>query len=173
MSLWDEIRFALYYNNWRWLLPRIIFWTLFIVIVVVLIWMLADTPVYAEEVDINIIIQIESSGNPNAMGKAGEIGLMQISSSVLREWNSRVGTKYNAGDLYTPTINVRIGSWYFNKRAVQYLKYYKFEDTIENRIRVYNWGIGKMIKHRDNLEKKTPNKTRRYIKKYYRLLNKR
>jgi hypothetical protein len=37
---------------------------------------------------VSAVIQVESGGNPNAVGKAGEIGLMQISPIVLKEWNN-------------------------------------------------------------------------------------
>ena len=47
------------------------------------------SPCLADDIDdiIPFIITCESSGNPNAVSKAGAIGLMQITPIVLEEWN--------------------------------------------------------------------------------------
>ena len=188
-NLWQELQYEFCrlvdeYRRYFWwiLLGVVIMFAIFSLVI-----LLSNVPVvFAEEIkiDIGIIIHLESSRNPNAMGSVGEIGLMQISSVVLKEWNNRwEGTGcfgdcispihkdkiYNLGDLYYPSINIEIGTWYINKRIPQMLRYYSFEDTIENRIRAYNWGIGKMVKFQDNLERMTPNTTINYINKYKRL----
>ena len=123
----------------------------------------------AEEIDINIIIQIESSGNPNAYNeKSGAIGLMQITSIVVDEWNNGWGFEYNVGDLYNPRINVRLGKWYLLRIKEHYLPHYKIPVTIENILASYNWGIGNVVKwHKKGGKfKDLPKETQQYIKKY-------
>ena len=110
-------------------------------------------PVFADEIDsiIPFIIQAESSGNPNAVSKAGAVGLCQITKIVLDEWNSvgiternyRDGYQeyyyikghrimgewvathpydYNISELYDPQTNMRIGTWYLRRLRDYYLK---------------------------------------------------
>lgn len=116
------------------------------------------------DVDIDTIIQIESSGNPNAYNKGSQArGLMQITPICLKEYNSFNRASFNLSDLFVPEINIKIGTWYINKRIPQMLRYYKIEDTINNRLIAYNFGIG-------NLKNGVPlpKETRDYIKKYER-----
>ncbi len=128
----------------------------------------------AEEIDINKIIQIESSGNPHAYNKrSGAIGLMQITPICLEEWNNpeilrKRGESRNTVflvDLYCGAINVYIGTWYINERIPQMLKAYGLEDTIEYRLIAYNWGIGNLLKHLKG-KYPLPKETRDYIRKY-------
>ncbi len=65
---------------------------------------------------VDAVIHVESGGNPNARGKAGEIGLMQI---MLRTARS-VGYRGTRQGLFHPATNVRYGSAYLDlalKRA--------------------------------------------------------
>ncbi len=65
---------------------------------------------------IDAIIHVESKGNPKAVGRAGEIGLMQIKLKTAQGLGYR-GTK--AG-LFHPATNVRYGTAYLDlalKRA--------------------------------------------------------
>ena len=134
---------------------------------------------FGQEIKINTIIKIESSGNPNAVSRTGCIGLMQISEVVLKEFNLRSWKtfdskeenplplynppEYNLGDLYNPSINVEIGTWYLNRRIPEMLRYYHKEVTIDNILWAYNAGIGNLIKGIK------PKETRDYIKKYHKL----
>jgi len=106
---------------------------LLIVILVLAFWV---GSCWAEEVNVDIIIQIESGGDPNAYNKkSGAIGLMQITPIVLEEWfnyghditflvspNAPI-EKYNEKNmLYSGAINRTIGTWYLNTRVPQLLK---------------------------------------------------
>ena len=152
-------------------------------------------PAQAEDIDIPTIIQIESNGNPNAYNKSsGAIGLMQITPIVLKEYNKEgiftqeIKTRrlYSLGDLYVPTINIEIGTWYINERIPQMLKAYNLLDSIDNRLIAYNWGIGNL---KNWVERHTsvivysgkpsksinpnhflPKETQNYIKKYHKLI---
>jgi soluble lytic murein transglycosylase-like protein len=62
------------------------------------------------------IIHVESKGNPNVVGRAGEIGLMQIKLQTARGLGYR-GTRQG---LFHPATNVRYGTAYLGlalKRA--------------------------------------------------------
>ena len=65
------------------------------------------TPARAE-VDLSIIQQIESSGNPKAVSRVGAIGLYQIMPCVLQEYNQFNKTNYTRSDLFNPQINEQI-----------------------------------------------------------------
>ena len=77
----------------------------------------------------------------------------------------RTTIKYNIGSLYNPEINVRIGTWYINERIPQMLKSFGIEDTVENRLIAYNFGVGNLRKYLKG-EKKLPRETRNYLRKY-------
>lgn len=65
---------------------------------------------------VNAIIHVESKGNPKAVGRAGEIGLMQIKLRTARS----VGYRGTRAGLFHPATNVRIGTAYLDlalKRA--------------------------------------------------------
>lgn len=114
----------------------------------------------------DIIIQIESGGNPNAYNKeSGAIGLCQITPIVLKEWNESGQLRFLERGLYKPEVNRPIGDWYMNTRIPQMLKAYKIPDTIDNRLWAYNAGIGNVKKGR------LPKETRNYIRKYHKLEN--
>lgn len=136
----------------------------------------------AEEIDLSIIMQIESNGNPNAYNKqSGAIGLYQITPICLKEYNQVNGEKcfsspfgiqgterfeiryLTISDLYNPIINERVAEWYLNIRIPQLLNYYHKPITIDNILWAYNAGIGNVIKG------KMPRETRNYIKKYHEL----
>jgi soluble lytic murein transglycosylase-like protein len=117
---------------------------------------------FAEDININKIIQIESNGNSLAYNiKSQARGLMQITPIVLKEYNQYNKTNYKVGDLFNSEINIKIGKWYLEKRIPQMLKYYGKSDTIYNRLISYNAGINYVVKDL-LLLKETIN----YIKKY-------
>jgi soluble lytic murein transglycosylase len=65
------------------------------------------------------VIQTESAWRADATGKAGEIGLMQITPGAAADWERVTGRRYGARSaLYTPALNVEIGTWYL-ARALQ------------------------------------------------------
>jgi hypothetical protein len=63
---------------------------------------------------IDAIIQTESSGRPHAMGKAGEIGLMQI----MPQTGIRLGV--SPPQLFDPAVNRQVGTRYFNMLLSKY-----------------------------------------------------
>jgi soluble lytic murein transglycosylase-like protein len=135
----------------------------------------------AEEINIEAIIQIESSGNPFAVSEDGCVGLMQLSQSVIDEFNKRYSKPklyYKKEELFDYCNNVKIGTWYINQRIPEMLKAYHIPDTISTRLIAYNWGIGNLVKFnkkyaghavQDTL-KYLPEETRGYLKKYYKLI---
>lgn len=113
--------------------------------------------------DMDRIMMIESSGNPNAWRKQDDsIGLFQITPIVLKEWNNfHPNLQLSKKDLWNPNINLTIAVWYMNDRIPSMLRHYKIEDTEENRIIAYNAGISYLVN-----KKPIPEITQRYIKKY-------
>jgi soluble lytic murein transglycosylase-like protein len=130
----------------------------------VLLYSLISLTCLPQDVSITKIIQIESSGNPDAYNpKSGAIGLCQIlPQGALADWNNyHPNGQYDELDLYNPEINTLIGEWYINYRIPQMLKYYGIEDTIDNRLISYNFGIGNLKNG-----KPLPKETQDYLKKY-------
>jgi soluble lytic murein transglycosylase len=116
----------------------------------------------AYAVDIDRIINIESSGNSKAYNsRSGAIGLMQITAICLEEYNNYNKVKYSRNDLFNPDINIKIGTWYLNERIPAMLKYYKMEVSTANILISYNAGISYVISG-----KALPDETVNYIKKY-------
>ena len=113
-------------------------------------------------INLEIIKNIESSGNPNAYNKKSQAkGHYQITPITLKEWNNyNPKDKHTDKDLYNPEVNKKIADWYMNKRISQMHKAYKIQDTLENRLTSYNAGIGNTRKGR------VPTETQKYIKKY-------
>ena len=134
----------------------------------------------ADEIDINAIIQIESSGNPLAYNKSSQaVGLMQITPIVFKEfaesdsgWKEfkpiiNFGDHRNIGILYDADTNVAIGKWYLNRIANRYLK---GKGSIEDILICYNWGYGNWRKYKAG-KVGLPKETRDYIKKYRKLVS--
>lgn len=116
-------------------------------------------------VNMKAIALIESSGNPYAHNKQDDSrGLYQITPICLTEYNNFNKTQFTMDDLWDIDVNTMIADWYINKRIPQMLRYYKVEDTIENRITAYNAGISYLIS-----AKPLPDITRRYIQLYRKL----
>ena len=117
------------------------------------------TPARAE-VDLSIIQQIESSGNPKAVSRVGAIGLYQIMPCVLQEYNQFNKTNYTRSDLFNPQINEQIAKWYLTKRIPQMLRHFGKEINTRNCIVAYNAGIRAVVKGY------LPKETARYLVLY-------
>jgi soluble lytic murein transglycosylase-like protein len=119
-------------------------------------------------IDIKKIIQIESSGNPNAHNKRTNArGLCQIRRLTWYECCSRLKHDWSFEEAFDPVKNVIIGEYYMNKRIPQMLKAFNIPDNTDNRLIAYNWGIGNLDKARKSYGKiKLPRETQRYIEKY-------
>jgi len=141
-------------------------WLSRIAVVVALLFVLALWA-FAEEVDISIVAQIESSSNPMAISYRGAKygrGLCQISEVCLEDYNNHnirhERNKIVVEQLFTPKTNLIIADWYMNKRIPYMLRYYGIEDTVKNRLWSYNAGIGRVVNGI------MPQETKRYIEKY-------
>lgn len=118
----------------------------------------------AEVVDLNTIQQIESAGNPNAVGLTGDIGLYQITPCVLEEYNTFNKANYSRIDLFNPIINEQIARWYLTRRIPQLLRRYGKKVNTRNCIIAYNAGIRAVIRSY------CPKTTKNYLAKYKRLV---
>ena len=144
-----------------------LFWFLLILAVLMLI-ITFPRMVRAEElVDMSIISQIESNGNPNAVSPEGAIGTYQITYICLQEYNIMTGAKYTSRDLFKPEINKEIAFWYMLVRIPQMLKHYHKPITLENCLISYNAGISRV------LSGKIPKETQNYVLRYKKLAERR
>jgi soluble lytic murein transglycosylase len=70
----------------------------------------------AQQVDPRLVYAViwqESRFDAERVGKAGEIGLMQITTNAAREWAGiPPGDRWPALDLAQPQTNIAIGTWY-------------------------------------------------------------
>jgi len=62
------------------------------------------------------VVRRESGFRPDAVGAAGEVGLMQITAGAARDWaeSHRVEPPDRAA-LFDPALNLRIGAWYLGR----------------------------------------------------------
>ena len=113
-------------------------------------------------IDMEVIKQIESSGNPYAYNsRSNARGLYQITPICLKEYNNYHLVKYTSEDLYDAEINYEIANWYLNTRIPQMLKHFKKPVNVENILISYNAGISYVVQN-----KEIPTETINYLKKY-------
>lgn len=128
----------------------------------------------ANEATIRRLIMTESSGNPNAVGKAGEKGLGQFLDTTGKEiWDQLYpGEKY---DPFNPQRNTEMTTYYFNNLLN------KYDGNTKLAAAAYNWGMGNVDgllnklyngpnpiyseKRWSDIEKRLPESTRQYVKK--------
>ncbi len=81
------------------------------------------------------LIRQESEFNPNAVSRANAVGLMQLlpktGKAVAKEQKLK---RYNAGQLYTPSVNMQLGTRYFRGMVD------KFGGSFEYALAAYNAG---------------------------------
>lgn len=77
------------------------------------------------------VISTESSFNPKARGRHGEVGLMQLLPATARWIAPHAGVSADGVNLENPLVNIRIGATYFaqlrkrfNNNGVQYVSAY-------------------------------------------------
>ncbi|QSH40558.1 transglycosylase SLT domain-containing protein [Lentisphaerota bacterium ZTH] len=94
---------------------------------------------------IKALIFRESRFDPNARGRFGEIGLMQIiPASAVEDWARYHGVKTPApGLLYSPSLNIEIGTWYLAKALTRWRRY---RHGIELALCQYNAGESRAVK---------------------------
>lgn len=119
----------------------------------------------ADVVDLNIIVQIESSGNPLAYNRhSGATGLYQITPIAWKDVQNHFPelSKYPFICAYKPQV-ARL----FAERLITinkgYLRHYGLDLSLANQLACYNQGIG--LTRKRVLSKESKN----YIKKYLKL----
>ncbi len=91
------------------------------------------------------VVWQESRFNPNARGRMGEIGLMQIR----REYSAEDWARINKipisseGILFNPPLNIEIGSWYLSRAFKRWKDY---DHNVELALSEYNAGYAGMQK---------------------------
>lgn len=131
-----------------------------------------------------VLAQIESSGDPNAYNKGSQArGLYQITPICLKHYNQNPNKvfqldppwnedgssnfrKANVDDLFNEFVNFTIANWYLNWLSQRC-------DSVFEILVGFNWGPGNLRKWRRGGSKwnKLPNETRNYVEKYARLTN--
>lgn len=132
---------------------------------------------HAEDINLDIIADIESGGNPLAYNReSGATGEFQITPILLKSYNANHDDgyhfKYSMDDLFNSDYAVLIAKWYLNEKIPDYLIRYRIPDTITSRLIAYNWGIGhlrKWFKHGSHWNQ-LPKETRNYVIKYFKEL---
>lgn len=123
-------------------------------------------------VNISLIAQIESSGNPQAHNVREDArGLCQIRPGVLHDYNRAHKTTYRMSALWEEDVNRYVCDWYINAKIPMMLSQYGLSDNVKNRILAYNWGIRNVRKYYGR-QLRVPDSTRRYLVKYNALLTK-
>lgn len=139
------------------------YWIWIIVTLIILFALIRQAR--AEEIDLSIIAEIESSDNPLAYNpKSGARGLYQISEVALLDYNTwHKGSEMPLISLYSPILAYKVANWYLSIRIPQMLKFYGFPCDIEHVLWAYSAGIS-------NVRKRIkPKETRDYIKKFWKL----
>ncbi|MBN1268535.1 MAG: lytic transglycosylase domain-containing protein [Kiritimatiellae bacterium] len=87
---------------------------------------------------ISAVVWTESRFDAEEVGKAGEIGLMQVTEGAAQEWARASGVKYFIKvDLFDPETNLRAGTWYL-ARAVK--RWSHLPDPLPYALAEYNAG---------------------------------
>lgn len=83
------------------------------------------------------MIQVESGGNPFAIGGTNDFGLMQITKPALTDFNKQNGTRWTLFDVWIdPRRNIQVGVWYLSWLIDQ------FNGDMRLAVSAYNQGIG-------------------------------
>lgn len=124
---------------------------------------------------INAQIQVESSGNPNAIGPATKYGrakgLMQLLDTTGKELMDRLGLPGDY-DPFNPELNKTLGTAYMSQLVDRY-------GSTDLALAAYNWGMGNLEKlmrkvgsqDYSMLRPYLPSETRNYVEKINKLKN--
>lgn len=84
------------------------------------------------------IVWRESQFHPQKTGASGERGLMQVSQGAAQDWlrSHKAGT-FRPADLYSPRMNLEIGSWYLKQKL---LRWAAKDDPVPFALAEYNAG---------------------------------
>ncbi len=97
---------------------------------------------------IKAVVWRESRFNPSIRGRAGEIGLMQITETAAREWaDAERITNFHRDHLLDPATNTLAGTWYLRKLLRRYPQTdnplpYALADYNAGRAHVLRWNQG-------------------------------
>ena len=87
---------------------------------------------------VKAVIWKESRFRPYCVGRAQEMGLMQITAGAVSDWHDACGTALpNRGLCFDPGLNIEIGTWYL-ARAMRAWRSYRSADLLA--IAEYNAG---------------------------------
>lgn len=76
------------------------------------------------------VVWKESRFQPFCVGRAGEVGLMQITAGAVQDWWAACGgTLPNRAMCFDPGLNVEIGTWYL-ARAMRTWKHHRSADIL-------------------------------------------
>ena len=91
------------------------------------------------------VVYVESNFNKDALGSQDEIGLAQLlpRGGAIQSWEKNHHGNYNYWNVDT---NLKVAGWYLGERIPELLSHYGHADTISNRIKAYNSGIGNLNK---------------------------
>lgn len=119
---------------------------------------------------LHAVIRRESGFNHRSVGKAGEIGLMQVTPAAAADWATCLGyTNFNHYELFNPETNIRAGAWYLSRAC----RYWRTKvNPLPYALAEYNAGRSNALRWAKN-DRNDPNVfwnnitypiTRRYIK---------
>jgi soluble lytic murein transglycosylase-like protein len=112
------------------------------------------------------VIQQESAGQPDAFNdSSGAIGLMQITTPALTDYNNKSGFYITGDQLFNPGENINVGAWYLAHLLRQY-----YPGDISKTLRAYNAGIGTVAKS-DNAGKEYADKVLQFQEQFRKFIN--
>ena len=139
-----------------------------LVIIFLIVFFTMDICLANDRVDMKRVMQIESSGNPNAYNPHTKAtGLYQLTPVVVADYNDHYKTDLKIHQLYDPELNTAIAYWYMNQRIQHFLNHYEIKDTIENRLIAWHDGIGNLRKYIKK-ERGLGKEMQGFLKKYWR-----
>lgn len=93
---------------------------------------------------IKALIYQESKFKEDALGKSGEMGLMQIKFCAVEDWaNAQHFPMPSKEEIFNPELNIEIGTWYL-ARAIKFWQGCKYKYSIILGLCEYNAGRKKM-----------------------------
>lgn len=96
---------------------------------------------------IKAVVWQESRFRPEVVGKAGEIGLMQVTEAAAQEWASDEGVfPLDTNHLFDPRTNILAGAWYLRWCLGHYRR---VDDPLPFALAEYNAGRGNVLRWLD------------------------
>lgn len=93
---------------------------------------------------VKALIYQESKFKEDAVGKSGEMGLMQIKFCAVEDWaNAQHFPMPSRDEIFKPELNIEIGTWYL-ARAIKFWQSSKYKYSVVLGLCEYNAGRRKM-----------------------------